>query len=132
MFIRTIDNGQGSALNQFSNPRRASVLPSGVIVVADGDNHRLQFVKEDGTFIKSIGNGQGVGHNQFNVPHCIARLPNGILVVGDWKNKRLQFLQEDGTFLGSFGGGHCSSIAVLPDGSLVASNHDIHCLDVLS
>ena len=47
-------------------------------------------------------------------------------------NKRLQFLQEDGTFLGSFGGGRCGGIAVLPDGSLVASNSDNHCLDVLS
>ena len=89
MFIRTIDNGRGSALDQFTFPHRALVLPSGVIVVADRDNDRLQFVKEDGTFIKSIGNGQGSGHNQFDLPFMIARLPNGILVVGDWNNKRL-------------------------------------------
>ena len=106
------------------------VFPSGVIVVTDAMNARLQFVKEDGTFVKSIGNGKR-GKNQFNNPISIARLPNGILVFSDYDNKRLQFLLEDGTFLESRAGQY-SGIAVLPNGSLVASNSDTSCLDILS
>ena len=130
-------NGNGrcrSALNQFSSPYAVTVLPSGVIVVTDKFNHRLQFVKEDGTFLKSIGNGSGSGLDQFNGPSTIACLPNGVIVVNDSGKKRLQFLQEDGTFLGctsitshtEYGG-----IAVLPNGSLVVASAT-HGLDFLS
>ena len=63
----------------------------------DSGNHRLQFVKEDGTFLKSIGNGKGGGNNQFHIPSgCpmfIARLPSGALVVSDYGNKRFSVTQ---------------------------------------
>ena len=87
-FHRTIGNGHGGGPNNFDMPCWVIVLPSGVIVVCDNENHRLQFVKEDGTFLKSIGNGQGGGPNQFSFPGSVVRHPSGVLVVNDRGNKR--------------------------------------------
>ena len=79
----------GKGFNQFITPWGITVHPSGMLIVVDSDNHRLQFVKQDGTFVSSIGNGQGEGANQFNNPRSVAILPSGNIVVSDSDNNRL-------------------------------------------
>ena len=78
--VRSIGR-KGIGVNQFSSPWGIAVHPSGVLIVADLTNNRLQMINQDGTFLRSIGNGQGSGANQFSNPSDVVILPSGNIVV---------------------------------------------------
>ena len=65
----------------------------GNLVVADGDNHRVQVLRySDGAHVRTIGS-KGSDNGQFNYPSAIAIDSDGRIVVADTWNDRVQVLE---------------------------------------
>lgn len=98
----------GSAEGQLSYPRGIAVSPSGLIYVADSQNHRIQKFSADGEYLSSWGTyaivdtGNAPG-GTFNEPWGIAVAPDGNVFVADTWNHRIQKFTADGKFITMWG-----------------------------
>jgi DNA-binding beta-propeller fold protein YncE len=90
--------GRGTVAGRFQGPRGIAVLPSGEVVVADSDNHRLQRFSSTGEWLGEIG-GLGSGPGRFNQPNGLAVGAEGHLFVADSTNHRVQELEAGGRFV---------------------------------
>jgi len=133
--IRTIGS-RGSGNGQFGS---GSYTYGGVafdsesnLVVADGNNHRVQVLRHsDGTHLRTIGS-EGTGAGRFQYPAGVAFDAAGHIVVVDRSNHRVQVLRySDGAHIrtiGSRGSGNgqfnspFGGIAIDSDGRIVVAD----------
>ncbi len=101
---------------------------TGMIVVADSGNHRIQVFHPNGTFAFKFGT-QGAGEGQFrNGPYDVAVAPDGRIVVADrysYRSGSIQVFHPNGTFARESvieGGGSGTGIAFAPNGRMVVSS----------
>lgn len=99
----------GAGNGQFNHPVGMAVSPvTGVVYVADVDNHRVQAFDTNGTYLGQLGT-LGAGTGQFNRPHGVAIGPDGSIYVADTNNHRVQKFTAGGAFVttwGALGGGN--------------------------
>ena len=89
---------------QFRYPRGVAVDDEGNILVADGNNHRIQKFTNDGQFLTSVGT-EGTEQLQFRSPRDVAfNTHNKKVYVVDKANDRIQVLNSDLTFSNIIGG----------------------------
>jgi DNA-binding beta-propeller fold protein YncE len=103
-FLRVIGS-KGAGNGQFNYPYGGVACDGeGNLVVADGENHRIQvFRYSDGTHLRSFGS-QGAGAGQFNRPWGIAFDGAGHIIVSEHGNHRVQVLRySDGAHVRTFG-----------------------------
>ena len=95
--VRVIDS-RGAGNGQFEFPCGVAFDGEGNLVVADGDNHRIQvFRYSDGTHLRSFGS-SGAGKGQFITPWSIAFDGAGHIIVSEFYGHRVQVLRySDGT-----------------------------------
>ena len=128
-----------SSLDPLEREMGSSVVQRGVtvdqrhdqIVVADGNNHRIQIFDEQGAFLLAFGlNGDGDG--QFSYPRGVVVDQRGNYVVSDSGNHRVQIFNSLGQFVRKFGSygkqnGQMDSpwgVGLLSNGNIVVSeNH---------
>ena len=79
---------QGCGDGEFNRPRFLSVTKSGLLMVCDQSNHRIQVFELNGKFAT---NGSNLG--QLNYPWSVAVLSNSQIVVSDNKNHRIQIFE---------------------------------------
>lgn len=83
--VRQIGIGTpGAEPGHFSEPHALTVMPSGEIVVADTQNHRIQRFDPDGRFVGSIDSTVIGGDLPMLLPTGVASLPDGQLVVSEY------------------------------------------------
>jgi hypothetical protein len=103
-FVRAIGS-RGAGNGQFDLPYGGVAFDGeGNLVVADGNNHRIQvFRYSDGTHLRSFGS-EGAGNGQFNLPCSIAFDGAGRIVVSDSRNHRVEVLRySDGAHVRTIG-----------------------------
>ena len=116
---------EGSGDGMFEYPLGVSVSDRDEIVVADGNNHRVQVFDSNGTFLRSFGR-KGENAGEFNCPIGIAIDKDRKIFVADCKNHRVQIFSWDGRHLGSFGGkGSLDSQFLYPWGISLDSNNNV-------
>ena len=93
---------QGSGQAQFLSPYGVALSQDGHIVVADGENHRLQVLTTEGAFVSAVGS-KGSQPLQFQQPWDVAVHRSGKLFVTDSGNNRIQVLNANLTYSQSFG-----------------------------
>ena len=105
-FVRVIGS-EGAGNGQFNCPSGGVAFDGeGNLVVADGQNHRIQvFRYSDGTHLRNIGIGsRGAGNGQFNIPWSIAFDGAGHIIVCENSGHRVQVLRySDNANVRSFG-----------------------------
>ena len=74
-------------------------MADGDLVVADTGNHRVQVVREDGTFVRWFGS-EGLEDGRF-IDVCVG--PDGSIAVLDLGNRRVQIIDGEGGFVRSIG-----------------------------
>ena len=84
---------QGNKDGEFQKPYYLSVNKEGLLMVCDGNNHRVQVFELNGTLITKFGSsGSQIG--EFNGPRSTANLSDGRIAVSDMKNKRIQIFDK--------------------------------------
>ena len=94
---------QGSSAGKFDCPLGVAVNNRDEIAVTDGENHRVQVFRSDGTFLRCFG-GRGHGKGEFDVPFSITFDETGNLLVADMRNDRVQIFDKQGKYLDDFDG----------------------------
>ena len=94
---------QGSGDGMFDYPLGVAVSDGDEIVVADGNNHRVQVFDSNGTFLRSFSL-KGGNAGELNFPFGIAINKDRNIFVGKSHDHRIQILSWEGRHLGSFGG----------------------------
>ncbi|GAA1750192.1 hypothetical protein [Nostocoides vanveenii] len=94
-WVRTIGNGVGAAVGQFSMPTGISVGADGAIWVADTRNSRVQVFR--GGSWTAYGTPTG-STKAFNVPWGVTVAPDGYVWVADTGRKRLVRMSATGAF----------------------------------
>lgn len=137
---RTI-GGSGRGAAQFDGPGGVAVADSGDVFVADFGNHRVQHLRQDGSFVRQWGTGEiGFWGGRFNYPTDVALGRAGILYVADGFNDRIQVFAPDGRFHRKWGGpfgmnisgpfhgwfATVTSVAVDREGNLLAADFYNH------
>ena len=142
-YIRTIGS-RGRGNGQFGG---GSYICSGVafdsegnLVVADGNNHRVQVLRySDETHLRTIGRA-GAGAGQFQNPSGVAFDAAGHIVVVEQGNHRVQVLRySDGAHVRTIGRGSGNGqlnnpfggIAIDSNGRIVVADTFNHCVQVL-
>ncbi len=87
---------RGSQRGRLAEPRGVAVSPDGWFVVADTQNHRLQYFTLSGACLDARGE-KGSAPGQFREPSGLALAPDGTLAVADTWNGRVQLLEPDGS-----------------------------------
>jgi DNA-binding beta-propeller fold protein YncE len=95
--------GPGAADGQFNFPARVAVTPTGNIVVADTNNHRVQVFTSAGAHLFTLG-GFGMANGQFGGPFGVAVDASGNIIVSEVGNNRIQVFTSAGAHLLTFGG----------------------------
>ena len=104
-------DGTGAAAS-FSSPRWVAVIPSsGVIVVADTNNHCIRLVTPGGVVSTLAGGTAGFSNGtgaaaRFSFPNGVAVLPDGNIVVADYNNFRIRLVRPDGVVTTLAGSGN--------------------------
>ena len=94
---------KGSGPLQFNYPEGIAVHPSsGLVYVADSENHCIQVLRSNLSFLRMFGS-HGSGPGQFNDPIDVACDSSGIVYVTDYYNHRVQSFFANGQFISSFG-----------------------------
>ncbi|NOZ94672.1 MAG: hypothetical protein GXP47_08045, partial [Acidobacteria bacterium] len=113
---------RGARRGRLAEPRGVAVSPEGWFVVADTQNHRLQYFTLSGQCLDARG-AQGAAPGQFREPSGLALAPDGTLAVADTWNGRIQLLEPGGTVRivgqGMFGP---RGVAWAPDGRLLIAD----------
>ena len=104
------DGTPGDAPGEFFEPRGMSSDSEGNIYVAEMVSHRVQVLRNDGTYLRSWGKGGGGGYLQvgsafgeFRLPYQTAVDAAGRVWVTDTDNERLQVFTREGAFVRAFG-----------------------------
>ena len=117
------EHGWGEGM--FTFPYGMAVSDRDEILVADGNNHRVQVFDSNGTFLRSFGR-KGENAGEFNCPIGIAIDKDRKIFVADCKNHRVQIFSWEGRHLGSFGGkGSLDSQFLYPWGISLDSNNNV-------
>lgn len=90
--------GEGEAEGRFREPWGLARDPSGNLIVADFNNHRIQFFDPRGRLLKTLGR-RGKGPGEFEQPCDVHVDPDGTLYVCDTFNHRIQKFSAEGRFL---------------------------------
>ncbi|MCD4781789.1 MAG: 6-bladed beta-propeller [Candidatus Omnitrophica bacterium] len=93
---------EGRQAGQFKQPKALYVDYEGKILVSDTGNHRLQFLRQDGTHDYHFGV-KGTERSKFLEPSGVAINHKGEIYVADTLNHRIQIFNPDGIHLKSFG-----------------------------
>ena len=119
-------DGTGAGAS-FNSPIGVAVIPSsGVIVVADKDNHRIRLVSYPGGVVTTLaGSGNpafadGTGAAaSFNLPYGVAVIPSsGVIVVADFGTQRIRLITPAGVVTTLAGSG----TAAFADGTGAAAS----------
>lgn len=102
---RTIGSA-GTEPGQFNAPGGIAIGGDGSLFVADFYNHRVQQLKNDGSFIRQWGTTgkSGIWAEQFGYPTDVALGANNMLYVADGYNDRVQAFDSNGKFAVKWGG----------------------------
>ena len=119
-------DGAGAAAS-FSNPSGVAVIPSsGVIVVADKDNHRVRLVTPLGVVTTLAGGNAGYADGtgaaaSFDMPWGVAVIPSsGVIVVADRNNHLVRLVTPLGVVTTLAGGFNTPwGVAVIPSSGLI-------------
>jgi ABC-type Fe3+ transport system permease subunit/sugar lactone lactonase YvrE len=125
----------GSQPLQFNRPEGIALRPSGNILIADSNNHRIQELTPRGEFVAAIGT-PGSGTGEFSYPFDVKIDSSGLVFVCEFGNSRIQIFSESWEHLETIGelgrdpGQFFNpwSISLDPDGNLVvadAMNHRV-------
>lgn len=96
----------GHALRaRLANPTDIAVSPSGDVLIADTENHRIRRVNSSGIIVTVAGSGSPgfsgdsgrAARAQLREPRGIAIGPNGDIYFADTGNHRIRVIQPDGT-----------------------------------
>jgi len=103
---KRIIGSSGSGPGQFNAPGGVAIGPDGALYVADFYNHRIEKLKNDGTFIRQWGTTgkSGIRAGQFGYPTDVAIGANNSLYVADGYNDRIQVFDSSGEFSFKWGG----------------------------
>jgi streptogramin lyase len=128
----------GQDNNHFNYPYSISINPTnGDIVVADGDNHRIQIFTSSRVYKLTLGEPgvPGDDNTHFYYPHGVAVDKNGVIYVGDTENYRIQkcipsgityvcttFAGEVGVYDGEFNHVHPGAVAVDNTGKVFSTD----------
>jgi PKD repeat protein len=129
----------GAGDGQFNYPSGVAVDSSGILYVADFENHRIQMFSSTGIFLAKWGTA-GTVDGQFNYPSGVAVDSSGNVYVADTDNYRIQMFSSTGTFLakwGSYGSGdgrllYPSGIAVDSSGNVYVADTSNHRIQMFS
>ena len=112
------DGTPGSGPGQFFEPRGLSSDADGNIYVAEMVNHRVQVLRNDGSFLRMWGKGGtggyeqvGSGYGEFRLPYQTAIDGHGLVWVTDTDNERVQVFTRDGTFVRALGANNADGSA---------------------
>jgi len=116
------DGTPGSGPGEFFEPRGMSSDADGNIYVAEMVNHRVQVLRNDGSFLRAWGKGGtggyeqvGSGYGEFRLPYQTAVDTKGRVWVTDTDNERVQVFTREGQFLRAFGANNADgTIGSLP------------------
>jgi len=87
---------RGAQRGRLAEPRGLAVSPGGWFVVADTQNHRLQYFTLSGGCLDLLG-AKGAAPGQFREPSGVALAADGTLAVADTWNGRIQLLGPGGS-----------------------------------
>ena len=94
---------KGAKPGQFQFSRGFSYLNDNEILVADGENHRIQQVDiQTGIVVKSFGN-RGAGKGDFKNPFDVCLDDEERIVVTEYGNDRIQVMSKEGESIFTFG-----------------------------
>jgi len=93
---------EGAGDGELCRPWGVACTPSGLLVVADRSNNRVQIFNRDGSFHSKFGS-EGNRPGQFNRPASVCVDGLGRLIVTDKDNHRMQIFTIEGEFLHKFG-----------------------------
>jgi hypothetical protein len=145
--IVTAGSANGTGANaRFSSPSGVTVLPNGIIVVADEGNHRIRLITYPGAVVTtlagtsySFADGTGTAAS-FRSPVGVAVIAStNVIVVTDGGNERIRLVTYPGgvvtTYAGNGGAGFVNGLAQSasfrsPYGVVVLSNNDIVVSDI--
>eukprot|EP01012_Entosiphon_sulcatum_P001501 TRINITY_DN10287_c0_g1_i1.p3 TRINITY_DN10287_c0_g1~~TRINITY_DN10287_c0_g1_i1.p3 ORF type:complete len:119 (+),score=13.41 TRINITY_DN10287_c0_g1_i1:3-359(+) len=84
-------NGQGSAMDQLNAPVSVWVTPSGAMLVADADNHRVLLLRRGSAqgIVLFGGNGAGSAMNQLSAPHDVLVVDTNLVYVAELLGHRV-------------------------------------------
>jgi tripartite motif-containing protein 71 len=112
------DGTPGSGPGQFFEPRGMSSDAEGNIYVAEMVNHRVQVLRNDGSFLRMWGKGGTGGYDQvgsaygeFRLPYQTAVDGRGLVWVTDTDNERVQVFTREGQFVRAFGANNADGSA---------------------
>ena len=116
------DGTPGSGPGEFFEPRGMYSDADGNIYVAEMVNHRVQVLRNDGTFLRMWGKGGtggieqvGSAFGEFRLPYQTAVDADGRVWVTDTDNERVQVFTREGVFVKAFGAhGADGTIGSLP------------------
>ena len=117
--------GKGEGKLQFNTPTSIAVHPTGMVIIADSKNYRIQVLFPDLSFSHMFGS-QGNEPGQFNgSTYVTCGINNGTVYVVD--NHRIQLFSIEGEFIATFG----SQLAFLdcPRGICVDSTNRVYVTD---
>lgn len=136
--------GEGA---RFSGPHGVAVTSTGVIVVADTDNHRIRLVTQAGVVTTLAGSGSPAFANgtgaaaSFNAPRGVAITSTGDIVVADNLNHRIRLVTLAGVVTTLAGSGspafadgtgagasfnYPAGVAITSSGVIVVAEQDNH------
>jgi sugar lactone lactonase YvrE len=107
-------DGTGAAAS-FGGPTGVAVTSSGVIVVADRNNHRIRLITPTGVVTTLAGSGSGSADGTgtgatFSLPSAVAVIPSsGVIVVADSGNHRIRLITPGGVVTTLAGSGQGSA-----------------------
>ena len=122
----------GTDDGQFKFPQGLCFSTKGLLYVVDRDNHRVQAFNDRNEFVLKFGS-KGSGPGQFTCMSDIALNRRDQIFVTDWSPRSfINVYHENGEFISKI---ECASkplaIAVTPDGCVITSNDDDHCLTIM-
>ncbi|MBM7517092.1 NHL repeat-containing protein [Nocardioides nitrophenolicus] len=111
----------GAATGRLDGPYDVAAAPDGTVLVADGNNHRIQRFTPGGAFLATFGSA-GWGPGQFGSrPHSVDVMPDGTIAVGT-ASQPVRIFNAAGVFLQeAWAGSEVTALATGPDRSIYAA-----------